>query len=55
MRRGWKLKNVALILNVILIHSKRKGNKERVVVEKKTLNHLVQLLLGLQEDSSWKI
>lgn len=35
MRRGEKLKNVEQILNVILIHSKRKGNKERVVVKKK--------------------
>lgn len=38
MRRGEKLKNVEQILNVILIHSKRKGNKERVVVKKKKNN-----------------
>lgn len=53
-RQPQKIKKIAQTLNVILFHSKTKRNKGKSSGEKRTLNHLVHLLLGLQDNSSWK-
>lgn len=50
-----KPKKIAQILMLLYFILRQKRTKEKVVVKKKTLSHLVHLLLGLQDNSSWKL